>query len=172
MGGAADLAAVLGKIAAAVDEKSGDVCIRAMAPAFLRVLRSVTPVESGRLRASETIDSMSSGGRHGEAEVAPHTVYAHFRNYGGTIRAKHAIGHKRGAHVNLSDRRSRSDSYIPSHAVLDGFLRWGGAGGYHFARQVTQAGSFYMEKAIEAAPGPCGEACSGAISRLIAEAGG
>ena len=90
MGGAADLAAALERIKAAVDSKSGEVCIKAMAPVALRYLQQATPVLTGRLRGSERVDSISASGRHGEAFIAPHTVYARFRNDGGTIHVKRA----------------------------------------------------------------------------------
>lgn len=65
-------------------------CAQAMAGAALTALKSATPVRSGRLRASETIDSVSGGGSHATAVIAPHTVYAEFRNRGGTIHVRNA----------------------------------------------------------------------------------
>ncbi|HZR50116.1 MAG TPA: HK97 gp10 family phage protein [Streptosporangiaceae bacterium] len=52
---------------------------------YLAVLRMVTPKRSGRLAESERIDSVTGGGTFAVAVVAPHTRYAAFRNYGGTI---------------------------------------------------------------------------------------
>ena len=37
---------------------------------------------------SETIDSVSGGGAYAAAEISPHTIYAEFRETGGTITAK------------------------------------------------------------------------------------
>jgi|SRR5580698_8401680 hypothetical protein len=140
MGGAADLAAALERIKAAVDSKSGEVCIKAMAPVALRYLQQATPVETGRLRGSERVDSISASGTHGEAFIAPHTVYARFRNDGGTIHVKRA-------------------------KVLSNGVSF-------FGKQVTQAGDGYLERGTEAGEGPCRDAASAALGRLISGAGG
>src|ERR1035441_4692597 len=63
-------------------------CAEAGAKVFLPILRSTTPVLSGKLRDSETIDAVSGGGAMAVAEISPHTVYAAFRETGGTITAK------------------------------------------------------------------------------------
>lgn len=65
-------------------------CVQAMADVALPVLKSVTPVRSGQLRDSETIDVVAGTGAYGIAIIAPHTVYAEFRNNGGTITVKRA----------------------------------------------------------------------------------
>lgn len=58
---------------------------REQARDFLAVERFVTPKRSGRLADSETVDSVTGGGAQARAVVSPHTVYASFRNRGGTI---------------------------------------------------------------------------------------
>jgi hypothetical protein len=58
---------------------------------YLAILRHVTPKRTGRLADSETIDSITGGGAVAVAVVAPHTVYAAFREHGGTI-TKHSPG--------------------------------------------------------------------------------
>ena len=58
---------------------------------YLAILRAVTPKRTGRLAGSETIDSVTGGGAFAVAVVAPHTVYAEFREHGGTI-TKHSPG--------------------------------------------------------------------------------
>lgn len=55
---------------------------------YLAILRAVTPKRTGRLAASETVDSVAGGGTRAVAVVAPHTVYAEFRDRGGTIYAR------------------------------------------------------------------------------------
>ena len=58
---------------------------------YLAILRAVTPKRTGRLAGSEKIDSITGGGAVAVAVVAPHTVYAAFRDHGGTI-TKHSPG--------------------------------------------------------------------------------
>ena len=65
-------------------------CAAAGARAFLPIERSVTPVLSGRLRESEAVKAVTGGGSYAEAVVSPNTVYAHFRNFGGTITVRRA----------------------------------------------------------------------------------
>jgi len=65
-------------------------CAAAGARAFLPIEKSVTPVLSGRLRESEAVKAVTGGGTSAEAVVSPHTVYAHFRNFGGTITVRRA----------------------------------------------------------------------------------
>ena len=65
-------------------------CAAAGARAFLPIEKSVTPVLSGRLRESETVKAVTGGGTYAEAVVAPNTVYAHFRNFGGTSTVRRA----------------------------------------------------------------------------------
>ena len=65
-------------------------CAAAGARAFLPIERSVTPVLSGRLRESEAVKAVTGSGTYAEAVVSPNTVYAHFRNFGGTITVRRA----------------------------------------------------------------------------------
>lgn len=65
-------------------------CAAAGARAFLPIEKSVTPVLSGRLRESEAVKAVTGGGSYAEAVVSPNTVYAHFRNFGGTITVRRA----------------------------------------------------------------------------------
>lgn len=88
----------LGEFAGAVKELAGrceaelarEACAEA-ARDYLAILRAVTPKRTGRLAESEKIDSISGGGAVATAVVAPHTVYAAFREHGGTI-TKHSPG--------------------------------------------------------------------------------
>ena len=65
-------------------------CAAAGARAFLPVEKSKTPVLSGRLRDSEAVKAVTGSGTYAEAVVSPHRIYAHFRNFGGTITVRRA----------------------------------------------------------------------------------
>ena len=65
-------------------------CAAAGARAFLPIERSKTPVLSGRLRESEAVKAVTGSGTYAEAVVSPHRIYAHFRNFGGTITVRRA----------------------------------------------------------------------------------
>jgi hypothetical protein len=81
------------KFRAATDRAEASMareCAAAGARAFLPIERSVTPVLSGRLRQSEAVKAVTGGGTFAEAVVSPNTVYAHFRNFGGTITVRRA----------------------------------------------------------------------------------
>lgn len=87
----------LGELVAALRRASDEVksraaleCADEAAHQFLVALRASTPVLTGRLRDSERIDSLRGSGTSATATVGAHTVYAHFRNYGGTITVKRA----------------------------------------------------------------------------------
>lgn len=62
--------------------------VKAMVQVYVPVLKGVTPVRTGRLRDSEYPDFIAGNGVAAAASVAPHTEYAEFRNFGGTITAK------------------------------------------------------------------------------------
>ena len=110
---------------------------------YLAILRVVTPKRTGALAESETIDSISGGGTHARAVVAPHKVYAAFREHGGTIHAKAGLGRK---------------------GMRPHTLHWEGGG---FPLHVTQAGAHYMEKARGAAAGPVALACQRAADEFF-----
>ena len=107
---------------------------RAAADVALPQLKIVTPVLTGALRDSEHIDAVFGSGTHATAVLAPHIIYAAFRNDGGTIRSK-----------GPWPLRNRATGQV-------------------FGRQVTQAGSHYMERGEEAGRGPAREA----IARVAA----
>jgi hypothetical protein len=65
-------------------------CIHPAARAALVALQGETPVLSGTLRDSETIDTIGGSGTFAYAIIAPHTVYAEFRDRGGTIHVRNA----------------------------------------------------------------------------------
>lgn len=105
-----EFAAALDKAAAAVETTAARECAADAGQAFLQVLRGTTPVLSGELRASERVDSVRGGGTHAVATIGAHTVYAAFREHGGTIHVKNA--------KVLSDGRSffgRSVTQAGSH---------------------------------------------------------
>jgi hypothetical protein len=89
--GAGELAALLRRVQAAVEEKAATEACRDAAVQFARIWRSNTPVLTGALQGSERIDSVSGGGTHAEATLSTHEpAYASFREHGGTIRVKRA----------------------------------------------------------------------------------
>ena len=103
-------------------------CARAAADVALPALKSATPVLTGALRDSEHIDAVFGGGDHATAVIAPHIIYARFRNDGGTI-------------------RSKGPWSLHSAAT-----------GQYFGRHVTQHGAHYMERGEERGAGPAREA--------------
>jgi hypothetical protein len=90
MGGLAEFAARLKDLAERTETEFADGCIREMAVVALAALKKETPKRSGRLAGSETIDSISGGGTSATAILAPHTIYAAFREHGGEISVKRA----------------------------------------------------------------------------------
>lgn len=89
-----NLGEAAGAFRALADRAESDLAREACEEAardYLAILRAVTPKRTGRLAASETIDSVTGGGAMAVAVVAPHTVYAAFRDRGGTI-TKHSPG--------------------------------------------------------------------------------
>lgn len=124
-------------------------CAEQMARAALAALKSATPVKSGRLRDSETIDSVSGGGSAATAIIAPHAKYAKFRDEGGTISAK--------------DEPARSGRKHLSGKPYRHSLAWPGG----FAMHVTQAGSHYMERGEALGRGPAQVAAKAVLEEFI-----
>lgn len=85
-----ELAAALRRAASEIDAHGAMDCAQEAGHEFLVALRSSTPVLTGALRASERIDSLRGGGTDATATIGAHTVYARFRNDGGTITVKRA----------------------------------------------------------------------------------
>jgi hypothetical protein len=85
-----EFAAALRRAAAELELNGARECAADAGQAYLQVLRGTTPVLTGELRASERVDSVRGGGTHAVATVGAHTVYAAFRETGGTITVKHA----------------------------------------------------------------------------------
>lgn len=104
-----------------------------MADVALPALQIVTPVLSGDLRDSEHIDAVFGDGEHATAIIAPHKIYAHFRDQGGTITAK-------------------GPWPLRNPATGQVFSRPGGS--------VTQTGSHYMQRGEDAGRAPCREAAA------------
>lgn len=115
-------AAKLSEAARALEDGLAETIVREQANDFLAVERIVTPKRTGRLAESEKIDAVTGGGAHAEAIVSPHTVYAEFRENGGTITRK-----------------------LPPPHVL------GNPDVGFFGHSVTQRGSHYVERAEGAA---------------------
>jgi len=132
-----NLAGFAGAVRALADRAEASLakdCVEAAAPRALDQLRIVTPVQSGALRGSEHVDAIFGSGTFATAVLAPHKIYAKFRNDGGTITAKKL--------------NARGQYMLGTPAV--GF----------FGRSVTQAGAHYMEKGEAAGRGPVAEACA------------
>ena len=92
---------------------------RAGAKELLAAMFVATPVLSGALRHSETVQSVGGSGAHAVALVGPNVIYDKFRNDGGTIHSK-----------GPWPLRNRATGQV-------------------FGRSVTQAGCHYMERAEE-----------------------
>ncbi|HEV2254386.1 MAG TPA: HK97 gp10 family phage protein [Streptosporangiaceae bacterium] len=71
-------------------------CARTAAREFLGALQVTTPVETGALRASEHVLTVSGGGTVAVAVVGSELIYAKFRNDGGTIHSKGPWSLRRG----------------------------------------------------------------------------
>jgi hypothetical protein len=87
-GSLGQLAAALRRAADSVRDDGALECAHAAGQGYLRVLRDNTPVETGALLASERVDRISGGGSRATVTIGAHTVYAAFRETGGTITAK------------------------------------------------------------------------------------
>jgi hypothetical protein len=111
-------AAKLSEAARLMEDGMAETIVREQAKDFLAIERIVTPKRTGRLAESEKVDAVMGGGSHAEAVVSPHTVYAQFREDGGTI-----------------------TRHLPPPHVL------GAWPGPFFGHSVTQKGSHYVERA-------------------------
>ena len=89
-------------------------------------------LESGRLRGSFRIRAAFPVGAHRyKSSDAPNTIYAVIQETGGDIWAKHTYRDKR------------------TGITKPGFLRWGGPGGFHYARHVRLPKRPYVKPAVE-----------------------
>jgi hypothetical protein len=130
-----------GKVAAAaarIDSELAITVAREQAKDFLAIERHVTPKRTGRLADSEAIDALTGGGTHAMAVVSPHTIYAHFRENGGTITRK----------------------LPPPHVLGNPTVGF-------FGHSVSQAGSHYVERAQGLAAGPLLGAAEAAIAEFF-----
>jgi hypothetical protein len=120
----AGAAARFREIAEHCEEGLARDCAKAGAKEYLAALFVTTPVLSGDLRRTEKVNFVSGGGSFAVANVGPDIVYDRFRNDGGTI---------------------------TSHGPWPLRNR---ATGAVFGHSVTQAGSHYMERAVDESEGP------------------
>jgi Bacteriophage HK97-gp10, putative tail-component len=141
----AELAAKLREAAARAETELAKPLVTEMSRSYLAILRARTPVRSGRLRDSEYPDFIAGGGTHAEAVVSPHTVYAQFREDGGTITAKKP--NKRGQ------------------------LMLGTPAAGFFGREVTQAGAHYVEHSHLAALAVCDGIARAVLDEFMASTG-
>ena len=133
-GFAGDVRALAGRAEAGLATE----CAEAAGKDFLAILRVTTPKRTGRLADSEKVDAVTGGGAVATAVVGAHTVYAAFREHGGTITRK-----------------------LPPPHVL------GNPEVGFFGHSVTQAGSHYFARAQGLAQGPIAAACRRALDEFL-----
>jgi hypothetical protein len=86
-----DLAGFAGAVRGVADRAEASLandCARTAAREFLGALQVTTPVLTGALRESEHVSGVTGGGAVATAIVGSDLIYAHFRNFGGTITKK------------------------------------------------------------------------------------
>lgn len=115
-----EAAAAYRAMAARCQESLALDCARAGAKEYLAALDVTTPVLSGALRASEHIDAVFGSGSRATAVVAPHIIYAEFRNNGGTI------------HVRNKKVLSNGSQFFGTHVTQ--------AGSHYMERAADDAG--------------------------------
>ena len=158
--GLGDLAGALRKAAAGLRDSGARQCAAESGKAYLEVLRGTTPVLTGELRDSERVDEVRGSGTSATAVIGAHTVYAAFRETGGTI---------------VPHDRSRG-GWVGAPRIINGHmhghhtLHWGGEPGV-FAMKVTQEGSHYFERAGREAQGPVAAACRKVIDGILRDSG-
>ena len=81
----AGFGAAVRDVASRAEASLASDCARTAAREFLGALQVTTPVETGALRASEHVFGVTGGGAVAVAVVGSDLIYAHFRNFGGTI---------------------------------------------------------------------------------------
>lgn len=162
-----ELPAYMERITRKVNDPGGRAASNAMVQAFDsgikrdELIRTVghpsTPgrppaLESGRLRASFRMHrAQQTGAYRWTSDDGPNTVYAHIQEYGGDIWAKHTYVDKKTGETK------------------PGFLRWGGPGGWHYARHVHLPARPYMHPAVHrmSADGTLRRAAVGAFNRAV-----
>ena len=114
-------AAAVRDLAGRAEASLAHECAEAGAMVFLPLLKSTTPVRTGKLRHSETIDSVSGGGAYASAEISPHTIYAEFRETGGTITAKNfpQLGNPEVGFFGKSVTQAGSHYVARAHAAAE-----------------------------------------------------
>lgn len=120
----AEAAAAFREVAEHCEEGLARDCAKAGAKEYLAALFVTTPVLSGALRETEKVNFVAGDGAFAVANVGPDIIYDKFRNDGGTIHSK-----------GPWPLRNRATGQV-------------------FGRQVTQAGSHYMERAVDESAGP------------------
>jgi len=133
----AEFAAAMRDVAVRADAELASECARVASREYLAALAVTTPVLTGALRESEHVMSLSGGGAVAVAEVGSELIYAKFRNDGGTITSH-----------GPWPLRNRETGQV-------------------FGRQVTQAGSHYIERAADWAEGPIAAACQVKLDEIV-----
>jgi hypothetical protein len=83
-------AAAIDTLADRAEARLAAECARVAANEFVAALHVTTPVESGKLRASERVWRVWGSGATAEAIAGPNIIYDRFRNDGGTISVRRA----------------------------------------------------------------------------------
>jgi hypothetical protein len=135
-----DLAGFAGAARGMADRAQAGLAVdvaRRGARELLAVMEEVTPVRSGHLRSTETVQSVTGDGAHAVALVGPDAVYDKFRNDGGTI-TRHGpgslgtpavgfFGHsvtQRGSHyMERAEEEARPFVEAMARIVLDEYLK-------------------------------------------------
>ncbi len=129
---------------------------------FKDKLQENTPVESGALRDSESVDSVTGDGESARGRISTHLpLYAYFREHGGVIRAHdRPRGGWTGEPTGVYPRRWG----IHQHT-----LHWEGG---PFPLQVTQVGSFYMDRTVAwANGGAIADSAKKTVNDMLRESG-
>jgi hypothetical protein len=180
-----EFADALVKAADAVEDHGAiDACDEVSAR-MLEELHSNTPVLTGALMESERVDSLTGDGASATAVVSTHLpLYARFRERGGTIYARHLMGHserlntKRDSPYQMARLAAALGRQVLDYSpdeyggMVMGFLRWESDGGVHFKRKVTQEGSWYMKRTVDAMnDGLAGDIARDKVFEIIHDAG-
>jgi hypothetical protein len=136
MGGLDEFAAQARALAARAEASLARDVAEAGAKELLAAMFTVTPVKTGKLRSTETVQAVSGGGDFAVALVGPDIIYDKFRNDGGTIHVRNAkvltdgtsfFGKQvtqRGAHyMERAEEEGRPLIAAMAAIVVDEFIR-------------------------------------------------
>jgi Bacteriophage HK97-gp10, putative tail-component len=152
----------LNKAADAVEDHAATDAAEKFSGEFKDKLQENTPVETGALRDSEWVDSVTGSGEEAWAVISTHLpLYAGFRDRGGEIWAH---DRPRGGWTGPP-----TGSFPRRWGVHQHTLHWPGG---PFPLHVTQAGSHYMARTIDwANGGPCQDSAVNTVVGILHDAG-